>query len=147
MTTAHDARIAELEVENAWLRSELGLRDERRPRLQQAFRITPHETTVLTMLYSGRGRWVLRDVVDSCLPETKPAGRKRQSVNVYVCRLRKHLGPNTIETTGRGETCALRLTTAGMIRVTLALDDAGDQPTLSHTVMRRDPHRRHVRAD
>jgi DNA-binding response OmpR family regulator len=123
MTTAHDARrIAELEAENAWLKAELGLRDERIPTLQRLFRLTPQEARVLSMIYSGRGRWVLKDFIEASLPEYRGERIGRTKiVMVYVSHLRTKFGRTGIISAGRGEIGAYRLSTSAVIRIDSAL--------------------------
>jgi DNA-binding response OmpR family regulator len=84
-----------LEEENAWLRSELGLRVEAThlDAITRALRVEPNQARLLLALYTARGRVVLRDQLRDVLalrPEAMDADRDyRNFISVHICRLRK----------------------------------------------------------
>lgn len=114
-------RIAELENEVDWLQQQLGTRDEQRNEIAAALGLPPQMALLVSMLYAAPGRWILADWIDSALPLTFTERRVRKNMHVYVCKLRKALGRDGIETRGLGESYAVRVTLAGADRVREAL--------------------------
>lgn len=91
----------ELEEEVAYLRSELGPRgDHDRDKIMAALKTTVAETCLLSTLYAEKGR----PVSNWRLAESSPPGRMTEdrndiaAVKVWVSRLRKKLGADTITT-------------------------------------------------
>jgi hypothetical protein len=96
------ARIAELEDEVAWLRSELGLQllDERAARLAAAFRLSVQEARALEALAAmkpGRhlsGRLLLERITDGL--DDRRAEDPGKQPQVLVWRLRRRLGRDAV---------------------------------------------------
>lgn len=119
-------RLADLEVENAWLREQLGTRNDQVGAIRTATGLEQQNALVLSMLYAARDRWVLADWLDSALPLYYTDRRIRKNIHVYVHRIRKALGGKwAIETRGSGEAYAMRLTriAADRLRLQMAAND------------------------
>ncbi len=115
-------RIAELENEVDWLRHQLGIRDEQRNELAAGLGIPPQAARLLAVLNANPTCWMLRDWLDDQLPLCYSTEKRYgNNIQVYVSIIRKIVGRGVIETRGRGESYALRLTAAGAERVREAL--------------------------
>jgi hypothetical protein len=123
--------LAELEAENAWLREQLGTRDDQVSLIRTATGLEPQNALVLSMLYAARGRWILADWLDATLPLHYTERRIRKNLHVYVFRIRAALGGRwTIETRGKGADYAMRLTAVAADRLALRLQHVADKPAL-----------------
>lgn len=114
-------RIAELENEVDWLRDRLGVRDEQRLDIAHALGLFPQTAQILAILYAAPGKWIAADWIDSVLPLQFTDKRIRGNMTIHAHFLRRRLGVDAIETRGRGEAYALRLTVAGAGVVKAAL--------------------------
>lgn len=124
MTPAHQshyARIADLEAENAWLRAELGYRESVAGDLQQAFGLGPARAAILGALYAARGRWVLGDTLDGLSEHNNKYRRAALAVHLHF--LRRMFGRDMIQTSGYGDSMAVRILPPVMTRVEVALAD------------------------
>ncbi len=129
------ARIAELEDEVAWLRSELGLQllDERAARLAAAFRLTVQQARALEALAAmkpGRfltGRLLLERITDGV--DDRRAQDRDKHPQVLVWKLRKRLGRDAlINLHGFG----YRLSDAARERVLAVFDAMPPDPRGAH---------------
>lgn len=131
---SHCPRCAELEEEIDALRRELGMLrdDERTAALHQAIREgakragggTLQAARMVITLYNARGRMISRGAILDAVPPADAVGgdeRLPKIVDVWLCRARKALGHDAIETVwGHG----LRITAVGRERVAEILGDA-----------------------
>jgi DNA-binding response OmpR family regulator len=114
-------RIAELEAEVDWLRSQLGIQETIAPALRRALHIQPRSAQVLAMIYAGAGKWVRRDTIEGALDIQPKQDKVHNAVTVHICNLRKAIGRDGIETDGSCRDAVARLSRAGMERVVAAL--------------------------
>jgi len=86
-------RIAALEDEIAYLKSELGLSQAAHPRLmlQHVFALAPQESWLLNTLYQAHGRVLNREFLAENVPGFHDE-RDPQLINVLVSKLRRKLG-------------------------------------------------------
>jgi len=107
----------------AFLESELGWRKDaqRQQRLKEAFDLRPKERAMLEMLYGAKGAPVPRWRLENATLEPGDEEERLYSdnvVSVYIVKLRKKLGPHSIDTLwGKGYS----LTVRGMDAVARAL--------------------------
>jgi DNA-binding response OmpR family regulator len=124
MSAALRERIAELEAENAELRDEIGLREERIPALQAAFGLQVGEARTLSHIMAGKGRWVLRDHIEASLPtRDRERDRKTKIVHVYVSRLRNALGRESVLGSGMSGFGAYRLSDDATAKILEAISE------------------------
>lgn len=108
-------RCADLEEEVAFLKSELGIRDDAEElhdlKLSLGLRGTT-EASVLRRMFDAGGRVVMKVQLQEAIPARDDVrDRLLKEVDIYVCRLRKRLGAQAIETVyGKG----YRLSASGM---------------------------------
>ena len=107
-------RIAELEAEVAWLREELGRGPDEAETLSLRLGLTPQQARVLEVLYGSRGRCLSSEFITDALPRIWDTPRKpilSKLIYVYICQIRKRIGPHFIETI---QSRGWRLTDAGL---------------------------------
>lgn len=94
-----EERIAELEEEVAYLRSELGLTHSagREANFRKSLGITAQESRFLMALYDARGRMLLKTQLEDAIKRGFD-GKAQKVVDVYACRVRKRIGFDAIET-------------------------------------------------
>lgn len=134
-------RIAELEEENAWLRSELGLIQgaDRLATVRRTFGLQPGDASLVLALYQAKGsvrnKLQLHEAIPAVWVDHDDRGLK--IIDVRICRLRKRLGHDAIETLwGQG----YRLTAEGIAKVSEALDPVHLQPSsATHAATTRGP--------
>lgn len=119
------ARIAELEEENAYLRSELGQHTDTHRLVAIRSRwpgFTPSHAAIVAALYGARGQFLTKPQIDDVMPHSDHvADRDLKCVDVRICQIRKMMGASTIETIwGKG----YRLSDAGALLVHAALEGA-----------------------
>jgi len=116
----HEELIAELQAEVAWLRAELGYRDERIPTIGRVLGLTQQQAHIVSILYGGRGRWVLRTVIDDEVRiEALVGKRSNGAVDTQVCKIRRKLGFDAIRSDGSGTLAALCLSRALVAKLDL----------------------------
>jgi DNA-binding response OmpR family regulator len=102
-------RIAELENEVLFLRSELALieSEDDRSRMARVLRLTGQESRVLAMLFQAKGRVLSAGQIDDrlrqCYARDREPGTK--TVLVHVCRIRKAVGYDVIQTVNGAGYC------------------------------------------
>lgn len=96
------ARCDVLEEEIAYLRSELGLQTELTMKrgLSRSLGLSPGELSLALALYRAKGRVVTSSFLEEILPDPRGNAGERtlKLVQVYVCRLRRTLGFDAIDT-------------------------------------------------
>lgn len=104
-------RIAELEAENAYLRSELGLsvRHGHVHALCRELSLTRSQATILLALKAAGGRGLTREQVDERTPRSHGRPRSGFTVRAFVYQIRQKLGSDVIDSMPGG----YRLTPAG----------------------------------
>lgn len=96
-----DARIAQLEAENAYLRGELGLTRtvDQLDRLRSGLSISPSQAALLLALAGAQGRPLTIEQLEERLPSARGnVERDTSIVRVLVHQLRRQLGDGVIET-------------------------------------------------
>lgn len=124
MTSVEEMTIEELRDEVASLRQVLDrFREERTAiALRRHFRMTPVEVGFLLGLYNAKGECVTHRILDGLSPA--PSGLLRDSnvSAVYISRIRKALGKNSVDSVwGRG----WAITPVGIAAVDRALEAEG----------------------
>lgn len=124
MSTALQVEIENLREQVAFYKSELGLVSDagRHAIFRRRWKLTPYEASLLDALYSRAGRLMTRDLL---MTKLYPDGDEPEIhiVNVFLCRLRRKVGPGLIETDwGHG----YRLTPAG-VSICYALVSGADR--------------------
>ncbi len=119
-------RIAELEEENAWLRSELGLvvDGDQLATLRKTYEMATGAACLVLALYRAKGRLLNKLQLHEAIPAIWKDHDERcvKIVDVRICHARKGVGRDAIETIcGQG----YGLTPEGMEKVRAAL---GEQP-------------------
>lgn len=96
---------------------------ERQAALKKAFQLSPGPAWLLSRLVAADGRLFRRDALLDNLPTFDRAQERGEKlIDVYVCKLRRAIGPDAIETEwGIG----WRLTPIGRLRCKRALDPEG----------------------
>lgn len=115
------AQVTRLRAEVDFLKGELGLVEDaaRAAALRTHFRLYPAEAAALIALYSARHRQLSWDCLNEAVKPSWVCERQSDSsVKVWICRIRRALGANCIETVDRG----YRLTAAGIKAVDCALE-------------------------
>lgn len=104
-------RIAELEAEVAYLRSELGLsiRHGHVHALCRELKITRSHATVLLALRAASGRGLSLEQLDDRIPLAHGRPRAGYTVRVFIYQIRKQLGADVIDSMVGG----YRLSSAG----------------------------------
>lgn len=113
-------RIEALEAENAYLRGELGLSISLTNlwRLRRALGLSGIEATILLTHHAARGRVMSKIAIHEAFDANREGDKAIKIVDVMVCRIRKALGPDVIETAwGHG----YALTEHGLLLVGRAL--------------------------
>jgi len=116
-----EERVAELEERVAYLESELGLAQNtaRESLFRQAFGLTGQEARLVMALYDVKGRILSKYQLEDAIQRVA-GGTALKIADVYVCRVRKRMGYDAIETVwGLG----YKLTPKGV-----AMVDAIEQP-------------------
>lgn len=114
------SRCADLEEEIAYLKSELGLRDDadQIEALREGLDVATAEAHFLRALYNAKGRTVSHMALLDAIPARMP-DRDHSIVKVYASRVRARLGPGSIENIwGVG----YRLSEEALIRVSAVLN-------------------------
>lgn len=117
------ARIEHLEAENAWLKEQLVAEvvGEHFAKLR-AHGLSVQASRMILTLYGRRGRVMSRDALCDAIPPVDSAHERdgESIVNAYVCKVRKLLGRDVIESV-RG--AGYRITPAGTAKVRGILGD------------------------
>lgn len=124
MKAPEDMSREELEEEVAFLRDELGLSKQgaRAAALVTAFGVTAMEAQLIAVLFGAKGRPVSNLILEERLETARNKGGSRPGfIGVYVCRLRKYLGPLSITNVwGQG----YAMSPEGLAKVSAALEGA-----------------------
>ena len=101
LSADRDARIAQLEAENAYLRAELGLTRsiDQLDRLRVSLRISPSQAALLLALADAQSRPLTIEQLEERLPSAHGhVERDTSFVRVVVYQLRRQLGRDVVET-------------------------------------------------
>lgn len=92
-------RIAELQAEVAYLRSELGLsiRHGHVHALCRELKVTRSQATVLLVLRAANSRGLTLEQLDERIPQTHGRPRAGFTVRVFIYQIRKQLGADVID--------------------------------------------------
>lgn len=86
-----------------------------------AFGLTAQEGAVAHALYRAKGRVLSRGYLDDEAPHIRTSDRDERCVETFIHRIRKKMGPDSIETI---RSAGWRMTKVGLARCERAMEEA-----------------------